>query len=176
MSNNIILEENTMRNKAKKLTSIKSISVSTLVLLVVFGSALAARHYRVSGSGELDLSSAPHTGLAELTIGDNLWQFKVEVGSGKEISKKGDVTRIYDIKYYFEDLKGNTFSAIGDETWTPTNEIKVYRMSAILDITEGTEAFTNANGKLFIKGIRYTSSAEPYAVFEVKGTISAKGL
>ena len=165
-----------MRNKAKHLTSIKSISVFTLVLLVVFGSALAARHYRVSGSGELDLTKTPDTGNAELTIADQLWQFKVEVGSGKVISKNGDVTHIYDIDYYFEDVKGNSFTAIGNETWTPTNEIKVYRMSAILDITEGDETFTNADGKLLIKGIRYTSGTEPYAVFEVNGTISAKGL
>ena len=89
-------EQNTMKTKMKKLISIGSVSMLTLVLLIVLGSALASGRKPLSVSGEVTaISQTQFQGTATLSIEGEEFEGLVTVSVDPEqIEVRNEVTNI----------------------------------------------------------------------------------
>ncbi|UCE47693.1 MAG: hypothetical protein JSW47_19105, partial [Phycisphaerales bacterium] len=107
-----------MRTKMKKLVSMKSILMLVLVLLVVIGSALAARRYPVSGSGEVLLDPSeipdPPPDNVWLTIAGKPYEGRVTFNAGDPVEGPGGVLHFDGVKHTF-DFEDDIFYTTGDE-------------------------------------------------------------
>lgn len=161
-----------MKTRMKKLISVKSISVLVLVLLVVLGSALAARHYPVIGSGEVYLGTGqipdPPPDNVRLTIGGKLYEGRVTVELGKPGKGRGSVLYFRDVKHTF-DLESGIFYATGDEMATPMGEEGLYSLNGYMQITGGKGEFESACGRLKINGELNRKTEKIF--FDVHGAI-----
>jgi hypothetical protein len=163
-----------MRNKTKKLTSIRLMPVLALALLVVLGSALAepARNPVCGfGSSVLNLATGESSGQVTLFV------------RGEELLADLSVT---DVVMVFSDegvMHATALSTLdfGDGN-TLTTEDKIvaepagpglFTVNEALTIISGTGAYEGARGRLSVHGqMQFVSETEAVVTYEVRGVIS----
>jgi len=169
-----------MRNKTKKLTSIRIMPVLSLVLLVVLGSALAkpARD-PVSGYGSSELNLVTGQSSGNLTL----------FVRGEQ-SDASLAVQLVEMVYSGDNEEGvfhatalSTLDFGGGNTFTTTDKIVgvpkgggLYKLNEKLTIISGTGAYEGASGNLSIHGeAQFPAPGDPpfaQVSFEIRGAIS----
>lgn len=170
-----------MRNKAKKLNSIKIMPVLALALLVVLGSALAkpARD-PVSGFGSSELNLITNTSSGNVTLfvrGEQLdaslaVQLLEMVYSGNDEEGVFHATAVSTLDFG----DGNTFTTTDKIVGVPMGD-GLYIVNEALTIDSGTGAYAEARGNLSIHGqVQFPPPGDPplaQVSFEIRGAISS---
>ena len=170
-----------MRNRAKKLTSIKVLPVLGLVLLLVLGSALAkpARD-PVSGYG---------SSVLNLVTGDSFGSLTLFVRGEELLADLSvtDVVMVYsgnDEEGVFHATAESTLDFGDGDTFTTADKIVgvpkgggLYKLNEKLTIISGTGAYEGASGNLSIHGeAQFPAPGDPpfaQVSFEIRGAISS---
>ena len=167
-----------MRNKMKKLISIKSVPLFALALLIVLGTALAeSEGDSVTGSGNVEfkafefpfltlegpttLSIEGEKSQGTVTVTVNVTQ--VEPGEGGVLNYYGVIH-----EFVFED---GSFTTIGDEVAKPTDQPGLSILSGYMNITDGIGDLLGASGEMSVHGRMDESGDIPKASFKVNGRI-----
>lgn len=168
-----------MKAKMKKLISIKSIPILTLVFLIVLGTALAeSEGESVTGSGNVELKAFEFPfltleGPATLSIEGEKSQgtVTVTVNVTQVEPGEGGVLNYYGVihEFVFED---GSFTTIGDEVAKPTDQLGLSILDGNMNMTGGTGNFDGAFGEMSVHGKMDESGDVPKASFKVNGTIS----
>jgi hypothetical protein len=165
-----------MKERMKKLISIKSIPILALVLLIVLGTALADGRDPVSGSGEalLDLAPPPGaTGTATLNIGGEEFTASLVVQiTSQVVSDEGVLHATATHTFTLLDEYGEETN---DRITTTDKEVidTDGTLNAHLTITGGTGAFEGASGELAGHGqVQFTSPTTANVSYEIRGVIS----
>lgn len=155
-----------METRMRKLVSIKSTAILLLVLLVVLGSALAARHYRVSGWGKVAINFAAGTGTgdAELTIGGDEYVGTVYVLVPEPVKLRSGALYFEGVTHTFTFPTIGKFETLGNEMAVPVGE-GVSTLTGYMDITGGDKF---SSGRLSVKGELHANGT---AYFEVNGAV-----
>lgn len=162
-----------MKTKVKKFMSMKSIPLLVLALLIVFGTALAASHEPVSGTGEafLDIAALPPqaNGTVNLIIGGEEFPASFTL-SMSDMAWKDGVLHVT-ASHTFTFCNGTittTDKGIGEPTETPG----LLTLNENLTIVSGTDDLEGACGELRVHGqIQFVGETTAQVSFEVRGAI-----
>ena len=164
-----------MKTKMKKLISIGSVSMLTLVLLIVLGSALASGRKPLSVSGEVTaISQTQFQGTATLSIEGEEFEGLVTVSVDPEqIEVRNEVTHYKCVMHVFEFSEEDTLITIGEEFAAPADDNPgILTLHGNMEITEGTGVFEGGSGELRVNGQMNVGVMPPEATFEANGIIS----
>jgi hypothetical protein len=167
----IVLEENSMKARMKKLISI---SVLVLALLVVLGVALAdsAQDPVTIYGSEVDLNTK--CGKATLIIRDEEFVGTVLVSNEAPPVMRGDRIYLPAAVHSFDFGDAGTLETIGEEFLQPTDkDSPVYSLHGNAEIRDATGCFTGVSGELRIYAeIDY---GVMQANFQANGVVSGYG-